>query len=56
MFDFESLGISDERWIRITSTTETMAELVSSSQAGVLATTAVPTEGTTSEPDLLVFD
>lgn len=56
VFSLASLELTDDQWIRIVSTTGTMAELVMVKGNQIITNSAVPAPGTTSIPDLLAFD
>lgn len=55
-FDLASLVEPQDEWIRIVSSTGTMAELAISVDDLLLTTPALPVRGTVSTPDLLAFD
>ncbi len=56
VFDLLDLVQPGDQWIRIRSSTGTIAELTLSSGGVVLSTMGIPVQGTTSVPDLLSFD
>jgi hypothetical protein len=56
VFGLDSLDITDDGWIRVTSSTGTMAELVVSDSDTIVVANAVPVAGSTEQPDLLAFD
>ena len=55
-FDLTSLIEPGDQWIRVVSSTGTIAELTASVDRIVLTSTMIPVQGTTSVPDLLSFD
>lgn len=55
-FDLAGMLEPDDQWIRIVSSTGTVAELTVAVNGVLLSTNAVPVEGTTSTPNLLSFD
>lgn len=55
-FDLNTLLRPGDRWLRVVSSTATMAELVVAGDDSVAVQSAVPDAGTISVPDLLSFD
>jgi len=55
-FDLATLLRDGDRWIRIVSSTGTMAELVIGTDTSIVSLAATPSVHTTSVPDLLSFD
>ena len=56
VFDLLSLLKPGDRWIRVRSSTGTIAELTMATDGLLLSSTAIPVQGTTSVPDLLAFE
>ena len=56
VFDLQGLVEAGDQWIRVRSTTGTIAELTVASNGLLLSTAAIPVQGTTSVPDLLAFE
>lgn len=56
VFDLTSLLEPGDQWIRVRSSTGTVAEMTVSAPGVVLTTMGIPVQGTTSVPDLLSFE
>lgn len=55
-FDLANIVGPEDEWIRVLSSTGTIAELTVAVNGVLLSTQAVPVQGSTSTPDLLAFD
>lgn len=55
-FDLANIVGPEDEWIRVLSSTGTIAELTVAVNGVLLSTHAVPVQGSTSTPDLLAFD
>jgi len=56
VFDLQGLIEPGDQWIRVRSSTGTIAELTVASNGLLLTTGSIPVQGTTSVPDLLAFE
>jgi hypothetical protein len=56
VFDLMNLVEPGDQWIRVRSSTGTIAELTMATDGLLLSSTAIPVQGTTSIPDLLAFE
>lgn len=56
VFDLRTLLEPDDRWIRVRSSTGTVAELTMSAPGVVSSTMAIPVAGSTSVPELYAFE
>ena len=56
VFDLLTLLEPEDQWIRVRSSTGTIAELVILADGLLLSSQTIPVQGTTSVPDLLTFD
>lgn len=56
VFDLTELVEPGDEWIRVVSSTGTIAELVLTADGLVVSSGAIPVQGSTSVPDLLSFD
>jgi len=56
VFDLTSLLEPGDQWVRVRSSTGTIAEITLAAEGLLLSSVAIPVEGTTSIPELLSFD
>lgn len=56
VFTLDSLKAKDAQWLRIVSSTGTIAELVTSGDKAVTSSIAVPQKGSLTVPNILAFD
>jgi len=56
VYDLQTLVEPGDQWIRVISSTGTIAEMTIAADGVLFSTNAIPVEGTTSTPDLLAFD
>ena len=56
VFDLRTLVEPGDQWVRVRSSTGTIAELTIAVDGVLLSTGSIPVQGTTSTPDLLTFD
>jgi len=56
VFDLTTLVEPGDQWLRVMSSTGTIAEMTLAVDGVLLSTSSIPVQGTTSVPDLLTFD